>query len=214
MDTEKMMLFDSGDMVKIGCNECSGCSECCRGMGQSVILDPYDLYLLEKNGGKGFSELMRDKIELHVENSLILPSLKMQPETDACGFLNEKGRCSIHAYRPGLCRLFPLGRKYENDSLRYFILEDACTAKNRTKLKIKKWLEIPELGKYEQFLVRWYELRRKLMKAIQEKQSDAFTQQINVRMLQIFYEQPYDRDSDFYSQFEERMAAISALMCS
>lgn len=214
MDAEKMMLFDSGDMVKIGCNECNGCSECCRGMGQSIILDPYDLYLLEKYGESFFSELMRDKIELHVENSLILPSLKMQPETDACGFLDEKGRCSIHAFRPGLCRLFPLGRKYENNNLRYFILEDACTVKNRTKLKIKKWLEIPELGKYEQFLVRWYELRRGLMKAIQEKQSDGFTRQINVKMLQIFYEKPYDRDSDFYGQFEERMAAISALMCS
>ena len=33
-----MILYSSNDMAKLGCNECSGCSECCRGMGQSIVL--------------------------------------------------------------------------------------------------------------------------------------------------------------------------------
>ena len=30
-------FYGPGDMVKAGCGECSGCSDCCRGMGLSLI---------------------------------------------------------------------------------------------------------------------------------------------------------------------------------
>ena len=36
--------YRSGDMVKIGCAECTGCSECCRQVDDTIILDPYDIY--------------------------------------------------------------------------------------------------------------------------------------------------------------------------
>lgn len=36
-------LYTSADMVKLGCNDCSGCSECCRGVEDTIILDPYDI---------------------------------------------------------------------------------------------------------------------------------------------------------------------------
>ena len=36
-------LYDKNDMVRAGCGGCKGCSACCHGMGESIILDPYDL---------------------------------------------------------------------------------------------------------------------------------------------------------------------------
>ena len=33
-------LYSSGDMVKVDCHDCEGCSACCQGMGNSIILDP------------------------------------------------------------------------------------------------------------------------------------------------------------------------------
>ena len=45
----------------------------------------------------------------------------MNNEKEACYFLNEEGRCSIHSFRPGICRLFPLGRFYEEEGFRYFL---------------------------------------------------------------------------------------------
>lgn len=199
-----MILYSGNEMARLGCSECSGCSSCCRGMGQSILLDPYDFFQLHAGTGQNFSQLMQEKIELHVEDGLILPSLKMQDSTDACGFLNREGRCNIHAYRPGLCRLFPLGRNYDEKGLRYFLLEDACQIQNRTKVKIKKWLGIESLLKYEEFLVAWHDLRREVQTQIVERQSDAFTQRVNVKLLETFYQKPYDIGQDFYSQFEER----------
>ena len=65
------LLYDANDMVKAGCNDCRGCSACCTGMGESVILDPYDIWQMEINLHCTFAELMRDKIDLHVEEGII-----------------------------------------------------------------------------------------------------------------------------------------------
>ena len=78
-----MQLLSANDMAKLGCGECGGCSACCRGMGQSILLDPYDLFLLQKATGLHFGGLMQEKLELCVEEGLILPALKMQSVTDA-----------------------------------------------------------------------------------------------------------------------------------
>ncbi len=183
-----MQLLSANDMAKLGCGECGGCSACCRGMGQSILLDPYDLFLLQKATGLHFGGLMQEKLELCVEEGLILPALKMQSGTDACGFLNGEGRCSIHPYRPGLCRLFPLGRKYDGEGLHYFLLEDACEIRNRTKVKIRKWLGLPALVQYERFLTVWHELRISLQEQIEKQPADSFAQEINVKFLELFYQ--------------------------
>lgn len=39
-------LYDSNDMVKADCHDCEGCCDCCQGMGDSVILDPFDVHRL------------------------------------------------------------------------------------------------------------------------------------------------------------------------
>lgn len=39
-------LYTANDLVKAGCNDCAGCSACCRGMGNSIVLDPLDMHRL------------------------------------------------------------------------------------------------------------------------------------------------------------------------
>lgn len=205
MDTK---LYSINDMVKAGCNDCKGCSSCCQGMGESIVLDPYDIWQLENNLNTTFAGLMKGKIELHVEDGLILPNLKMQETSDSCIFLDGNGRCSIHEFRPGLCRLFPLGRKYEDNKLYYFLLEDACTQSVHTKLKVKKWLEVTDTKRYEDFLITWYGFRKRsqnyIIKCSEKPNADELIKDINMKFLHIFYEKQYSSD-DFYGQFEERI---------
>ena len=107
-------LYKASDMVKADCGGCNGCSRCCHGMGNSIILDPYDVYRMTTGMGKSMQELLAASVELNVVDGVILPNLKMQGAEEACAYLDGEGRCSIHPYRPGICRLFPLGRYYEN----------------------------------------------------------------------------------------------------
>ena len=70
-------LYSSNDMVKADCQGCPGCSDCCQGMGESIILDPFDVYRLRKNLNVSFEELLDGQIELNVVDGVILPNLKM-----------------------------------------------------------------------------------------------------------------------------------------
>ena len=200
-----MDLYGSNELVKVGCGDCKGCHTCCQGMGESILLDPYDFYQLQLATGLGFASLMQKKIALTMEQGIILPHLKMQEQTDACAFLNTEGRCSIHAHRPGLCRLFPLGREFDEQGLRYFLLEDACQIKNKTKVKVKKWLEIPALSQYEEFLISWHDLRKELMAFVKRNGvTDEQIKRVNLTFLEVFFSQPYALEEDFYTQYAKR----------
>ncbi len=220
MNREITKLYSNNDMVKVDCHDCNGCSSCCCDMGQSIWLDPYDVYNMTMHLGKNLEELLEKEIELHVEAGLILPNIRMsygttvafdldtssmEQDVPKCGFLNEEGRCSIHDYRPGFCRLFPLGRNYEGDKLTYFVLEDACPAPNKTKVKINKWLNVPKLKDYESFLVKWHGLTKGLRAFYTDNgDNEAVIKAINMTFLQVFYVTPYE-ETDFYPQFEARM---------
>lgn len=198
-------LYSSNDMVKAGCHDCNGCSACCRDMGDSILLDPLDICRLQNHLGQSFEQLLAGPVELHVEDGLILPNLKMTASADGpkCSFLNEAGRCSIHSFRPGICRLFPLGRNYEGEKLTYFLLKDACPAKNKSKVKVSKWLEIEGIKEYEHFLVKWHTLTKSLRLSMQTC-DEAEAKRKNMLFLQMFYFTPVEQ-TDFYESFYERI---------
>ena len=194
-------LYGSNDLVKADCGDCEGCFACCCGMGNSIVLDPLDVHRFITGLNQSFEALLASYLELNVVDGIILPNLKMQGSRECCAFLNEAGRCTIHAIRPGICRLFPLGRYYENGSFRYFLQTHECQKTNRTKVKVKKWIDTPELGKYETFVNRWH-YYLKDMETLIEKQPEK-AKEIDLQILQRFYLTPYG--DDFYTEFEQRM---------
>jgi len=99
-------IYGCNDMVRAACGDCAGCHACCEKMGTSIVLDPCDIWRLTNVTGKNFEQLLADTIELQVVDGVILPNLRMDGEKEQCVFLNEQGRCRIHAMRPGLCRVF------------------------------------------------------------------------------------------------------------
>lgn len=199
-------LYGVNDMVKAGCDDCRGCSACCQGMGSSIVLDPYDVYRLTTGLNCRFEDLLIDKIDLNVVDGIILPNLKMSGVNESCAFLDEEERCSIHAIRPGICRIFPLGRIYENGSFQYFLQVHECKKQNRTKVKVKKWIDTPDIAKNEAFINRWHYFLKGLsekMPTMPENQ----VKQINMYILNTFFVTLYEDRRDFYEQFEERMKA-------
>lgn len=203
-------LYSSGDMVRADCRDCEGCSECCRGMGSSIILDPMDVWRLQKGIKKGFQALLEEgKIELNMADGMILPNLKMDAEREACPFLDSQGRCSVHDCRPGLCRLFPLGRYYEENGFRYFIQIHECRKQDRGKIKIKKWLGIPNLKAYENYILEWHGFLNQCEDALETLNEE------NVRILELyvlrrFYETAYMAadENGFYEEFSARMEEV------
>ncbi len=204
-------LYGLNDMVKADCRDCEGCSACCRGMGNSIVLDPYDMYRLSAGLGILPEVLLAEKLELTVVEGLILPNLRMQErgeEKEVCGFLDENGRCSIHPYRPGICRIFPLGRYYENGSFRYFLQTQECRNQNRGKVKVWKWIDTPDSKRYDAYISDWHFYLQELQEYLRKEASAdshglSREKEINLAFLERFFLRPY-QEGDFYEQFYQR----------
>lgn len=149
-------LYELNDMVKADTGNCDGCHKCCCSMGSSIVLDPYDVIRIMQHINRSFQQLLDNGyIELNMVDGMILPNLRMG-EKDACQFLNEEGRCSIHEARPGICRLFPLGRVYEGDDFKYFLQKGECIKDNLTKVKVKRWISQGDIKEYEAYINKWH----------------------------------------------------------
>lgn len=198
-------LYTSGDMAKTDCNGCKGCSSCCRNMGASIILDPLDTCRLCAGLQKSFEELLNDCLELNVVDGIILPNLRMTKDTKTCVFLAD-GRCGIHTIRPGLCRIFPLGRFYEEHSFRYFLQTHECPAPGKSKVKIRKWIDTPDVRRYEKFIVDWHFYLKPLQEyAMDFTHGEENIRKLNMYILNQFYLKPYATDGEFYEEFYERL---------
>ena len=198
-------LYDINDLVKADCNDCKGCSACCQGMGQSIVLDPLDLYNLTVGLNITFEQLLAEAIELNVVDGVILPNLKMGGTSDSCHFLNEEGRCSIHGFRPGICRLFPLGRFYENQDFKYFLQIHECKNPNKTKVKVKKWIDTPNLQENRKYIIDWHYFIDDVQEKLTHITDDELIKKIDLFILQHFFMEPYHQMEDFYEQFNLRL---------
>ena len=223
-------LYTANDMVKADCLGCQGCSRCCHEMGDTILLDPYDVWRFQKGLGKDAQTLLAENvIALRVVDGAIVPHLKMKPISgnaaiarvgaaqaaqssatgegeERCPFLNDQGWCTVHEWRPGLCRLFPLGRYYEEDGFQYFLQKSECDHP-KAKVKISKWLDVPELPKYEEYVLKWHRVLKRTESLQQENEDDAFAKNLNMFLLKTFFLAPYEGGEDFYAQFERRLDA-------
>lgn len=200
--------YGINDMVKAGTGGCNGCSKCCETMADTIVLGPYDVMNLEIGTGKSFEELMVDTIELKLHDGIILPNMKSHDGT--CVML-ESGRCSIHANRPDFCRLFPLGRLYEDDSFSYVMQINQCD-KASVKVKVKKWIDTEDYEKYSAYVLRWHGLIRTAANKCAGCANDADkVRNIMTSLLALFYQQKFEC-VDFYSEFEKRVVMFSQVL--
>jgi len=85
---------------------CHACSRCCH--GKVIQVNPYEIARLARNRGMSTSEFQKKWTEDGKGTVLA------RTADDACVFLGSGG-CTVHADRPLVCRLYPLGRRYSPD---------------------------------------------------------------------------------------------------
>ena len=205
-------LYGLRDMVKADCGGCQGCSDCCESMGSTIILDPYDVWRLTTGLKVSFDTLLLDKLELNVQEGIILPNMKTEGGSERCGFLNEEGRCSIHSLRPGLCRIFPLGRYYENGSFQYFLQVHECKKEPKLKVKVPKWIDTPDIRRNEKFIIDWHYFLKDLTARLEASDSEEYRKTVSLYILKSFYQKPWDTDRDFYEQFYARFEEAKSIL--
>lgn len=218
-------FYGINDLVKIDCGGCKGCSACCHGMGSSIVLDPLDAHRLATGLRTGVAALLQEhpevlpgsdggetvlcpaRLELNVVDGIILPNLKLSGADEACTFLNREGRCSVHSLRPGVCRLFPLGRYYDGSGdFTYIVQAGECPYPVKAKVKVKKWIDTSDYSRYHEFVLRWHGFIKEMQSAVGTAEPEQ-ARAICLKVLQIFYLQPYP-ENGFYEEFGRRIEAF------
>jgi Fe-S-cluster containining protein len=90
--------------------QCHACSRCCR--GKIIRINPYEVARLAQVLGMSTTEVLA---RFTCEGGSILA----MRDDQTCVFLGERG-CSVHAGRPLVCRLYPLGRSKDPDGAERF----------------------------------------------------------------------------------------------
>lgn len=83
---------------------CHRCRRCCH--DKLIQVNPYEIARLARNRGISTGEFITRYLDAE-------PHLKRQPD-GACVFLGPEG-CTVHADRPLVCRVYPLGRHVTSD---------------------------------------------------------------------------------------------------
>ena len=198
-------LYEVNDMAKADCQDCKGCSACCSGMGESIVLDPLDMCRLREGTKLGFEDLMQCHIELNVVDSIILPNLKMHSLSHQCNFLDEVGRCSIHLYRPGICRIFPLGRIYENNDFKYFLQVNECKKTSRSKIKVSKWIDCDNVNENQKFINYWHFFLKDVERMIENTKEEEMMKQVSMYILNRFYRNNLLNTKTFYTDIQKEI---------
>ena len=114
--TSDIEYLAASDEAAVVCNDCLGCTNCCRELSAAIRLDSWDIAVLRAGLHKTFDELISDGcISIQTEDKVALPIFANKPDKKECVFLGDNGRCSIHPYRAGICRMYPLARMWHDN---------------------------------------------------------------------------------------------------
>ena len=84
---------------------------------------------------------------------------------------------------------------------------------DRQKIKVRKWLDIPELDQYEKFANDWHYFLKDVAASLRkENASDGTIKQINIYVLKEFYMRGFGEEVSFYAQFEQRLKEVKAVL--
>ena len=206
-------LYEAEDLVRADCGGCEGCSFCCEQMTDTILLDPLDVFSLCRGLALTPEALLQSALELGVVDGIVLPHFRKTGDRGCCPYLNAAGRCQVHAFRPGFCRLFPLGRYYEAEtrSFHYFLQTGECRKAARAKVKVRRWIGVEDFARYERFIADWHFFLKDLQPVLACADAEK-ARRISLTILQLFYLMPYQTEADFYPQFDARLARAADLL--
>ncbi|MBK9001165.1 MAG: YkgJ family cysteine cluster protein [Myxococcales bacterium] len=140
---------------------CAGCGRCC--YDKLIHLNPYEVLRLARRRGLSTSELIARYTS---DAGTVLAS----DAGGACVFL-EQGGCAVHADRPLVCRLYPLGRVVGDDGAERFVeLEPhpASAGSHGEDGSVAEWLEHQGAAPYIEAAARYHAVLERMVALLEQ----------------------------------------------
>ena len=209
---DKRNILDLEDSFSFCCN---GCGECCRNRND-IILSAYDIYRLSQGLNISDMQLLKEYCEIYIGKVSKLPFVKVVFENGVCKFMKDN-KCSIHVFKPSVCKLYPLGRGVKEDFNEVFYFKQDTQCGGKGMQIVKEWVK----GIDEEIFIVWSTFMLDLVKSshyevlvdrvLKNHKKLDIDYAFFYAIIDILYLQ-YDVKVDFLSQLKERnKRLVSAL---
>lgn len=145
---------------------CSRCLICCR--FKTIQLNPYEIARLASNRGLSTT--------LFIERFTTNSGTYLQSKQDGTCIFLDAGGCSVHADRPLVCRLYPLGRHVDFLGVEKFSLmesEEECQGIFHENGTIEQYLEEQDAVSFMRAADRYLDLLWHLLEGLKEQGSES-----------------------------------------
>ena len=188
--------------------KCYGCGKCCKNR-EDILLNAQDVFRMAKHLKLEPKQLIERYCELYLGNQSLVPVVRLKPrgKFNACPLL-QGNRCAVHAAKPTVCALYPLGRyctSSEDGTLegpKYFLQEITCGGhKSNT---VRGYVESFGFSVDDPFYAMWGELLAYLVKFSREAISNGVPMEamdVIWDTIQGYLYLHYCTDADFQIQF-------------
>lgn len=186
---------------------CKQCGQCCKHR-EDILVSPHDLFRLAQHLSLTPEQVIEQYCIPYIGETSRLPVviLKAVGTEKVCPFLHENC-CSVHAAKPTVCALFPLGRAAQLDEARapeilYFFNEPPCDARDE-KHTVRQWLEDFGLTDSGVWFLAWQKALAYLIPTVcaaEEKTPEQGIALIRNFLFYLLY-LDYDVAGDFLPQF-------------
>ena len=196
--------------------KCRKCGKCCKNQ-DTILFSALDVFRIAKKLGIAPDTVIKRYTEVYIGSQSRIPlvHLLMQGKKNACPFLTEEGRCSIHDTKPTVCRLYPLGRviigktqieMLDSDpgGIVQYILSGHCGSAKKTHT-VREWLDAFDIPENDEFFYLWTGTQLKLGRIIRALEEKGITHAaLNPIWNAIFTKlyTDYDTAQEFMPQFQ------------
>mgnify|MGYP000980895264 CR=1 FL=1 len=138
--------------------------------GIDLILTAYDIFRIARHLCATPEVIIDKYCESYIGDESRIPVVRAKPKIHdgVCPFLRN-GKCSIHAAKPVICAVFPLGRAYTSDNEEFYFFQNVpCGDKNTHT--VREWIrefgipEVDSIGRLWSDFVIWLARNMQKMK--------------------------------------------------
>lgn len=197
---------------------CTQCGQCCRNR-EDILLSPYDLNRIAHALSVSPKTAIDRYCRVYVGENSRLPVVALRPlgKQRACPFL-KNNRCTIHASKPTVCALFPLGRfaavkEDKPGETQYFLQPVHCGTKSETHT-VRDWLASFDLLESEAWFHVWQKAILRLsplMRCLEVRYPAGLLKPLYSLLFAELYLH-YEQDQDFLAQFEKNADNLTGFL--
>jgi Fe-S-cluster containining protein len=208
MNLPKLGLDDTFDFT------CKACGKCCKHR-EDILLTPYDLFRIAADLHRTPKEIIERYCEVYEGGTSHFPVVRAVPvpPDNSCPFMRNR-KCSIHAKKPVVCRVYPLARMFTEEGESRYLFNGAGCKHDPKTVTVREWIGDISTEESETAGRLWRDVIFTIGPAIQPdklKVSADIRQQILAAVFAVLWLN-YDIEAPFVPQLEKKIEALKNIL--